>query len=133
MQSGFSAAREIAPRRLEFARFGPDIGWAEGTQMSEDSNEKPRSEVEIIPPDRVREHEIRRAARLWSDGVGYQRIYIGRIGPLGIFLIALAGSAAAILLFLFIVGAFLIWVPIVGLMVAALILSSLLRSMFRSR
>ncbi len=101
--------------------------------MSEDSNEKPRSEVEIIPPDRVREHEIRRAARLWSDGVGYQRIYIGRIGPLGIFLIALAGSAAAILLFLFIVGAFLIWVPIVGLMVAALILSSLLRSMFRSR
>jgi hypothetical protein len=93
--------------------------------------EYPRSEPEIIPPDRVREEEMRRAARLWSDRVGYQRIYVGRVGPFGFFLIALAASAIAILLFLFVIGAFLIWIPIVGLVVAALILSSLLRSLFQ--
>ena len=105
-------------------------GKLQSAHMSKDENEKPRSEIEIIPPDRVHEDEIRRATRMWNDGVGYQRVYIGRIGPLGIFLFALAGSAIAILLFLFVIGAFLIWIPIVWLMVAALILSGLLRSMF---
>ena len=98
--------------------------------MSKDEYEKPRSEPEIIPPDRTRDEELRRATRVWSDGAGYHRVYVGRVGPLGILLIALAASAIAILLFLFVVGAFLIWIPIVGLIVAALILSSLLRSLF---
>lgn len=99
--------------------------------MSKDEYEKPRSEPEIIPPDRGRDDELRRAPRVWSDGLGYHRVYVGRIGPLGIFLIALAGSAVAILLLLFVVGAFLIWIPVVGLIVAALILSSMLRSLFQ--
>ncbi|HVN63060.1 MAG TPA: hypothetical protein VMT58_00370 [Candidatus Binataceae bacterium] len=99
--------------------------------MSKDDDEKPRSEPEIIPPDRVHDHEMRRAARLWNEGVSYQRIYVGRIGPLGIFLMALAGSAIAILLLLFVIGAFLIWIPIVGLIVAVLIFSGLLRSLFQ--
>jgi len=99
--------------------------------MPKDEYEKPRSEPEIIPPDRVRDDEYRRAARVWSDGLGYHRVYVGRVGPLGIFLIALAASAIAILLFLFVVGAFLIWIPIVGLIVAALFFSGMLRSLFR--
>ena len=102
--------------------------------MARNDDEKPRAEPEIIPPDRLHDHEMRRAARLWSDGASYQRVYVGRIGPLGIFLIALAGSAIAILLLLLVVGAFLIWIPIVGLIVVALIFSGLLRSLFqRSR
>jgi hypothetical protein len=123
----------VEPRRAGLNLRGSDqiSGRLQSTRMSKDESEKPQSEVEIIPPDRVHDHEMRRAARLWSDGVSYQRIYVGRIGPLGLFLFALAGSAIAILLFLFVIGAFLIWIPIVGLMVAALILSGLLRSMFR--
>ena len=94
--------------------------------------ERPRAEPEIIPPDRIHDDDMRRAARLWSfgDRGGYQRVYVGRLGPFGIFLLALAGATLAILLLVFLVGAFLIWIPIVGLLVAAAILSSLLRRFF---
>ena len=100
--------------------------------MSNDP-ERPRAEPEIIPPDSVHEEEMRRLARTQAFGEahGYQRIYMARIGPFGIFLLALAGAALSILILVFLVGAFLIWIPIVGLLVAAAILSSLLRTFFQ--
>jgi len=100
--------------------------------MADHDYERPRSEPEIIPPDRIREDDARRAAHQWSfqNAGGFERIYVTRIGPFGMFLLALAGGALAILFLLFIVGAFLIWIPIVGLMVTIAILSSLLRSFF---
>jgi hypothetical protein len=100
--------------------------------MQNDKPDRPRVEPEIIPPDRVHEDETRRAARLWSlhDAGRYHRIYVTRIGPFGIFLLALAGAALSILIFVFLVGAFLLWIPIVGLLVAAAILSTQLRTFF---
>ena len=100
--------------------------------MANNESEQPRSEPEIIPPERAVDDDMGRAARLWSfrDGGEYHRIYVARIGPFGIFLIALAAAALSILILLFVVGAFLIWIPIVGLLVAAAILSSLLRNVF---
>jgi len=100
--------------------------------MPKDEPEYPRSEPEIIPPDRAHDDDMHRGMRGWGFGAGegYQRVYVKQIGPFSIFLLALAGGAIAILLLLFIVGAFLIWIPIVGLLVAAAILSSMLRSFF---
>jgi hypothetical protein len=95
------------------------------------SEERPRSEPEIIPPDRVHEDDLRRANRIWMSAEdGSHRVYVRRIGPLGTLLLAAAVGGIAILLLLLVVGAFLIWIPIVGLLVATLILSSLLRSLF---
>lgn len=100
--------------------------------MPNNEPERPRSEPEIIPPDRTGDAE-RRAVHgsAYRDARGYQRVYVARIGPFGVFLLALAGAALSILLLLFVVGAFLIWIPIVGLLVAAAILSSLLRNVFQ--
>jgi hypothetical protein len=100
--------------------------------MADDEPERPRSEPEIIPPDRVHEDEMRRATGMWAyrGAGGYQRVYVTRIGPFGMFLLALAGGALSILLLVFFIGAFLLWIPIVGLLVAALILSSFLRTLF---
>lgn len=100
--------------------------------MSNDEPERPRSEPEIIPPGRAIGDDRGRDERIWTFGSsGSHRVFVGRIGPFGMFMLALAGAALSILLLIFIVGAFLIWIPIVGLIVAALILSSLLRSIFQ--
>jgi hypothetical protein len=103
--------------------------------MSNIEPERPRAEPEIIPPDRIAEDELRRAARIhMDDGAGgFQRIYIARIGPFGTILLALASGAIAILLLALLVGAFLIWIPIVGLLVAAAVISTLLRNFFQRR
>ncbi len=97
--------------------------------------ERPRAEPEIIPPDRIEEEERRRAARLaaYERASGYRRIYIARIGPLGMFLLALFAGALAIVLLVLAVGAFLIWIPIVALVVAGAVIAGLFRSVLRRR
>jgi hypothetical protein len=97
--------------------------------------ERPRAEPEIIPPDRIEEEELRRAARLaaYERAGSYQRIYVARIGPLGMFLLALLAGALVIVLLVLLVGAFLIWIPIVALMVAGAVIAGLFRSVFRRR
>jgi hypothetical protein len=95
--------------------------------------EKPRSEPEIIPPD----HAGRRSAhgssraRIFVDTHGTERVFIATPGPLGIILVALiAGILSAVLLIL-LLGAFLIWVPLVVFFVAGAIVSGILRRKFR--
>ena len=92
--------------------------------------ERPRHEPEIIPPDRVRDDDMRRATWAFGNARGTHRIYVTRLGPLSVFLLALAAAALSILILVFLVGAFLIWIPIVGLLVAAAILSTFLRTIF---
>jgi hypothetical protein len=93
--------------------------------------ERPRYEPEIIPPDRVRGDEMRRATWGFDNAGGTHRIYVTRIGPFGVFLIAFAAAALSILILVFLIGAFLFWIPIVGLLIGAAILSSAWRSLFR--
>jgi hypothetical protein len=88
------------------------------------AGEKPRVEPEIIPPGDA-------AARWggspdWSSGATH-RVYVAKIGPFGFFLIALAVAALAVLVLVLILGAFLLWIPIAGLLLAAAVLSGLLR------
>jgi hypothetical protein len=79
--------------------------------------ERPRTEPEIIPPDHSgRPSDWDRAA--WrSSGPAWtgatQRIYVGRLGPLGFAVLLLVFAVVAAILFLAILGAALIWLPII--------------------
>ncbi len=93
--------------------------------------EQPRAEPEIIPPDN-------RGARVWGDwrtsfdGNRTRRVYVARVGPLGFAIVALAVSALATLLFLLVVGAFVVLIPLAGLLLVAAVVASLLRGWRRS-
>jgi hypothetical protein len=96
-----------------------------GHSMTEYSNrpERPRLEPEIIPPARSR-RESGWQYEVWSPygsstAGGTHRLYVARLGPLGLaLLMALIGIVVAVLV-LAVVGAILIWIPILALLVAA--------------
>jgi hypothetical protein len=99
---------------------------------------RPRSEPEIIPPDRASRPErkgFRRAnSNLWAsvetpDGA---RVYLAKPGPLGMILAAVAVGVVLGATLLALLGAFLISLPVIGAVVAALILSTLIRRYFRA-
>jgi hypothetical protein len=97
------------------------------------AGEKPRSEPEVIPPDR-RDRQPRSSVagvRVFLDGGGVHHIYVTRMGPLGIVALALMVAILFAITLVLLLGAFLIWIPLVGLLVAAAIISSLLRAYFR--
>ena len=83
--------------------------------------ERPRREPEIIPP--VKDRPERNSA--WPPNYGYSqtrsthRIYVSRIGPLGFALFMLIAVLCGGVLLLALIGAALIWFPV--LLVFALI------------
>jgi hypothetical protein len=92
-------------------------------------SERPRVEPEIIPPGDPR---LRKGnARMWQSADGTQRIYVARVSPFGFALGALVVGLIAALVFLFVLGAFVILLPLAGLILAAVILNGLLRGPFR--
>jgi hypothetical protein len=96
--------------------------------MADDRNqpEQPRSEPEIIPPDRTGRHSPWNPYG-FADTRGTQRIYVGRIGPVGIALLLLAIAAVATIVMIAILGAVLIWIPIAAIVLIAGALLRLLR------
>ena len=95
--------------------------------------EKPRSEPEIIPPD----HAGRRTAqgtlrtRVFIDMHGTERVYVAKLGPLGIILAVLTTGILSAVILILLFGAFLIWMPLVVFFIAGAIISGLLRTYFR--
>ena len=93
--------------------------------------ELPRSEPEIIPPARSGRDAYRSAPEWFSASGRGNRIFVARMGTwsiLGIVLLVglVAGVTLAILL-----GTLLIALPIIGLLIAAAMISSALRSHLR--
>jgi hypothetical protein len=93
--------------------------------------ERPRAEPEIIPPDRSGGAGGRGSA--WppppfgTTARGTHRIYIGRIGPVGFALFLLMiGLLAAVMLFV-LIGAALIWIPVVAVLLAVAAIGGLFR------
>jgi hypothetical protein len=92
--------------------------------MAEYSNrpERPRLEPEIIPPARGR-----REAGWQQDGWqpyastsgGTHRLYVGRLGPVGLAVLMMLIGVVIAVLVLAVVGAILIWIPILALLLAA--------------
>jgi hypothetical protein len=102
-------------------------------RLPKTQGEKPRSEPEILPP----EHTGARTAygrprmRIFVDTRGTERVYVARLRPLGIILIALTTGILLVVMFVLLLSAFLIWIPIVVLLVTAAIIAGLLRDYFR--
>jgi hypothetical protein len=83
------------------------------------------TEPEIIPSSaRVR---LGDRDAMWTsvNERGTHRIYVTRLGPYSTVLLALA------LVLVLAIGTFLIWIPLVALLVTATIISALLRQSFR--
>ncbi len=96
----------------------------------EDSNqpERPRVEPEIIPPDRTRQSEWRQHTwRVSAAADRTHRIYVARLGPFAIAMLMLIVGVLAAVILLAVIGAVLIWIPVVALLVAAGALFRLLR------
>ena len=97
-------------------------------ERSPPHGERPRSEPEIIPPGAP----LRRPRDdPFGDPLFTQRIYVTRLGPLGLFGIMLAIGVVAVVLLALVVGAVLFWLPIVALIVVAAIIGNRLSSRFR--
>jgi hypothetical protein len=93
--------------------------------MVEDSNrpERPRLEPEIIPPASGR-HESGWQYDVWQPYVspttgGTHRLYVARLGPIGLAVLMLLIGIVIAVLVLAVVGAILIWIPILALLLAA--------------
>lgn len=89
--------------------------------------ERPRLEPEIIPPERFR-GDSEWPPHAWRPHVGMrQRVYIAHLGPFGFAaLMAIIGLIVALIL-LAVVGAILIWIPVLALLLAAGLVFRLLR------
>jgi hypothetical protein len=98
-------------------------------QRPQPGAEQPKVEPEIIPPG----ESVRRRgdARMWTSADGTQRIYVARIGPFGFAMVAFAIALVAALVFLLVLGAFVILIPFAGLLLAVAVAISLLRGPFR--
>jgi hypothetical protein len=95
------------------------------------ASEKHSTEPEIIPPPaRVR---FRDRDAIWTsvNERGTHRIYVTRLGPFSLALLVLGFGLLAALVVVLAIGTFLIWIPLVALLVTATIISALLRQSFR--
>jgi hypothetical protein len=91
--------------------------------------ERPRSEPEIIPPG----HDRPRRDSSWPPNYGYNerrsthRIYVGRIGPLGFALFMLIAALFGGVLLLALIGAALIWLPVLLVLAVIAAVAGLIR------
>lgn len=90
-----------------------------------DQPERPRVEPEIIPPNPRRSDWRPQARRqqTWQPffstaAAEPHRIYVARLGPLGVALLLLIVGVIVAVILLAVVGAVLIWIPAVALLVA---------------
>ena len=93
------------------------------------------TEPEIIPPGQEPADLPRGQRDPWASfhvhGTGGTRVYVRRIGPLGILLLAALIGTIAALVFVVMVGAFLIWIPVAVLLFVAAIVGGLMRRYMR--
>jgi len=97
--------------------------------MSKNPNEpeRPRVEPEIIPPDRSGSRRPN-----WPPPFGFQtrgthRVYVSKIGPFGFALLLLVVGLFSGILLLALIGAALIWIPVVAVFVVIAAISGLFR------
>jgi hypothetical protein len=84
--------------------------------------ERPRIEPEIIPPG----ESPARPGRTFS-GRGTHRVYVAGLGPVGFFILALTIALIGALALLLVLGAFVVLLPVAGLLVALALVTTSLR------
>jgi hypothetical protein len=95
--------------------------------------EQPRAEPEIIPPDRAGARAPWRGEPAWTATDGVHRVYVTRIGPFGFVLLVLVVAILVAVAFLILLGAFLVVIPLAGLLLVAAVIAGLMRGFFRPR
>jgi hypothetical protein len=80
--------------------------------QNSDQPERPRLEPEIIPPDRARGQNWPPYG--YSRAQSTHRIYVTRMGPLGFALMMLVIGLLLAVFLIALVGAALIWIPVVA-------------------
>jgi TM2 domain-containing membrane protein YozV len=90
-------------------------------------DEEHRSEPEIIPPGRADGSEPERMFWVRDVERGSHRIYVTKIGRFGLLPFFVLGGIILIALLIFVLGAFLILIPVAGVVIAAAIIAGLLR------
>jgi len=93
-------------------------------QSSKSPPELPRSEPEIIAPGETHDPM---GTRIFIDENTSQRIYVGKLGPLGFIGLALTLGAAIAVVLVLLLGAFLLWIPIVAVLVGAGLVAGVVR------
>jgi hypothetical protein len=81
-------------------------------------SDQPRSEPEIIPPGHGKIPGI-----AWAS-VGERRIHVTRLGPFSIALLLLAIATITALVGILLIGTFLIWIPVIALLIAGTTIST---------
>ncbi|MFT4277874.1 MAG: hypothetical protein QM576_16095 [Rhodopseudomonas sp.] len=89
--------------------------------------ERPRYEPEIIPPGQTHDPM---GTRIFIDQNTTEHVFVGKVGPLGLFLMALGIGAVIAVVLVLLLGAFLLWIPVVGLLIAAGVVAGVLRPLF---
>ena len=92
-----------------------------------------RPEVEIIPPDRNRAGSGRAQSRVWISIDTSRGQTRGVSGVFGIIVAILLVTFVTALVLMLLLGALLIWVPVVAVVVAAALIAGILRRRFHSR
>ncbi len=94
-----------------------------------------RRSREIIPPGQEPTDWPRQQQDPWASfhvyGTGTRRVYVRRIGPIGILLLAALIGTIAALVFVVMVGIFVIWIPIAVLLFVAAVVGGLMRRYMR--
>jgi|SRR5580693_1109913 hypothetical protein len=90
-------------------------------------DEENRSEPEIIPPGRANGSEPESAFWVREVERGSHRIYVTKTGRFGLLPFFLLGGIISIALLIFVLSAFLILIPVAGVVLAAAIIAGLLR------
>jgi len=91
------------------------------------TGEEPRSQPEIIPPGRDEGGGPRMRFYI-DDRIG--RVYVGKPGPLGTILTVLIAGLLLTVMLIMLLGAFLVFLPLVALMITGAIVIGLLRMYF---
>ena len=89
--------------------------------------EEHRSEPEIIPPGRANGSEPESAFWVREVERGSHRIYVTKTGRFGLLPFFLLGGIILIALLIFVLGVFLVLIPVAGVVLAAAIIAGLLR------
>ncbi len=90
--------------------------------------EQPRFEPEIIPPGATHDPM---GTRIFVDQNTTEQIFVGRVGPFGMFMMTLAIGAIIAVVLVLLLGAFLLWIPVVGFLVALGLVAGVLRPLFQ--
>jgi hypothetical protein len=107
---------------------------ANHSQGNSNEPERPRVEPEIIPPSHGGPNDLGRYDRRdgwppngFTQARGSHRIYVGQIGAFGFALVMLVVGLLAAVMLLILIGAALIWIPVLAVLVVIAAISGVWR------